>query len=164
MNPGRDGGDETSHPPSRNPVRRRLHPLASRTTARPFPPPPRTDLKRLFHLDASGHKERREQMANRLTPGGVAVERLEVSAYTIPTDAPEADGTFSWDKTTLVLVEASAGGARGLGYTYADTATARLIADSLAPVVQGRDALAVPAAWVAMVRAIRNLGRPGVVS
>ena len=29
-------------------------------------------------------------------------------AYTIPTDAPESDGTFAWDSTTLVLVEAHA--------------------------------------------------------
>ena len=44
----------------------------------------------------------------------------------------ESDGTLAWDKTTLVLVEATAGGVRGLGYTYADTATARLIKDLLA--------------------------------
>ena len=53
-----------------------------------------------------------------------AVERIDVSAYKIPTDVPEADGTYAWDSTTLVLVEATAGGRRGLGYTYADTATA----------------------------------------
>ena len=85
------------------------------------------------------------------------IEQLEVSAYTIPTDSPEADGTYSWDKTTLVLVELTSGDHRGLGYTYADAATARLI-DELRPVVEGRDATAVPAAWVAMVRAVRNLG------
>jgi len=32
------------------------------------------------------------------------VGRVAVSAYTVPTDAPEADGTFHWDTTTLVLV------------------------------------------------------------
>ena len=37
----------------------------------------------------------------------------------------------------------------------------RLIRDSLADVVRGRDAMAVPGAWSAMVAAIRNLGRPG---
>ncbi len=58
----------------------------------------------------------------------------------------------------------TAGGERGLGYTCADTSTARLIHGTLAPVVQGRGALAVPAAWVAMAQAIRNLGRPGVAS
>src|SRR5579885_1256650 len=92
------------------------------------------------------------------------VETLEVSAYTIPTDYPEADGTASWDRTTLVLVEVGAGGQRGLGYTYADTATARLIHDKLADVVTGHDAFAIPQAWAAMIRAVRNLGRPGVAA
>ena len=46
-----------------------------------------------------------------------AVERLTVSAYSVPTNAPEADGTYRWDRTVLVLVEVSAGGASGLGYT-----------------------------------------------
>jgi len=94
----------------------------------------------------------------------ILIERLDVSTYIIPTDFPESDGTLAWDKTTLVLVEPTAGGVRGLGYTYADTATARLIKDLLAGVVQGRDAMAVTGAWAAMVHAIRNLGRPGIVS
>jgi hypothetical protein len=51
---------------------------------------------------------------------------LDVSAYTVPTDAPEGDGTYTWDKTTMVLVEVTAGGKHGVGYTYADTATAKL--------------------------------------
>lgn len=41
------------------------------------------------------------------------------SAYTIPTDAPEADGTFAWSSTTMVVIELEAGGRQGLGYTYA---------------------------------------------
>jgi len=28
-----------------------------------------------------------------------SIERLDVSVYTIPTDAPEADGTLAWDTT-----------------------------------------------------------------
>src|SRR5579885_2588095 len=94
----------------------------------------------------------------------VPIERLDVSAYKIPTDSPEADGTYAWNATTLVLVEVSGGGKRGLGYTYADAATATLIQTMLAEVVQGHDALAVPGAWEQMVRAIRNLGRPGITS
>jgi L-alanine-DL-glutamate epimerase-like enolase superfamily enzyme len=93
-----------------------------------------------------------------------AIEQIAVSAYGVPTDAPEADGTLAWNKTTLVLVEASAGGMRGIGYTYADTATACLIRDLLASVVQGRGAMDVPGCWAAMVHAIRNLGRPGISS
>ena len=94
----------------------------------------------------------------------VAIERLDVSAYVVPTDQPEADGTLRWDKTTLVVVEATAGGVQGLGYTYAETATAVLIEHLLATVVEGRDAMAVQGSWGAMVRAIRNLGRPGIAS
>ncbi len=95
---------------------------------------------------------------------GVAIERLDVSAYTVPTDAPESDGTYSWDKTTIVIVEATAGGKRGLGYTYADEATAKLISEMLVHVVQGHDAMNVPGCWLNMVKAIRNLGRPGIAS
>ena len=47
------------------------------------------------------------------------VTRLEVAAYTIPTDSPEADGTIRWDSTTLVAVHLHAGGKTGFGYTYA---------------------------------------------
>jgi L-alanine-DL-glutamate epimerase-like enolase superfamily enzyme len=92
------------------------------------------------------------------------IEQLDVSAYTIPTSTPESDGTYAWDSTTLVVVEPVAGGQRGLGFTYADTATARLIHDLLARVVVGCDAMGVPAAWAAMAHAIRNLGRPGIAS
>lgn len=40
----------------------------------------------------------------------VRIESAEARAYVIPTDAPEADGTLSWDKTTLVVAHVSAGG------------------------------------------------------
>ena len=92
------------------------------------------------------------------------VTRLNVSAYTVPTDAPEADGTFAWDKTTLVLVEAEAGDKTGLGYTYADAATAHVVQKTLSPHVVGHNAFDVPGAWMAMDHAIRNLGRPGICS
>ncbi|HEX6938235.1 MAG TPA: enolase C-terminal domain-like protein [Longimicrobiales bacterium] len=95
---------------------------------------------------------------------GPGIERLEVSAYTVPTDFPEADGTLAWNATTIVLVEVHAAGAAGIGFSYADTATARLIDEHLREQVVGRDAMAIPAAWDAMVRAVRNLGRPGVAS
>jgi L-alanine-DL-glutamate epimerase-like enolase superfamily enzyme len=103
-------------------------------------------------------------LSSKLKNVSVTVEGLEASAYRIPTDLPESDGTLAWDHTTLVVVEATAAGVRGLGFGYADVATARLIADELATVVRGQDAMAVPGIWGAMVRAIRNLGRPGVAS
>ena len=99
-----------------------------------------------------------------MSSDAVIVEQIEVSAYTIPTSSPESDGTLQWDSTTLVLVMIKAAGVSAFGYSYADTATARLIRDTLAPVVRGRDALAINARWLDMVRAIRNLGRPGICS
>lgn len=92
------------------------------------------------------------------------LEAIDVFVYEIPTDAPESDGTYCWNSTTLVLVEAHAGGKKGLGYTYADAATAKLIQGKLSPVIRGRDAMSVAGAWLAMVHAIRNLGGPGVTS
>ena len=89
------------------------------------------------------------------------VGKIETRAFVIPTDEPESDGTLAWDKTTLVLVELEAGGARGLGWTYADRATASIAADVLAPKLRGCDAFAIGAAWIEMARALRNAGRPG---
>jgi L-alanine-DL-glutamate epimerase-like enolase superfamily enzyme len=94
----------------------------------------------------------------------IPVDRLRVSTYTVPTDFPESDGTLEWHRTTLVLAEAEAGGKHGLGYTYADNATAALIRDTLAEVVMGTDAMAPTAAYDSMWRRIRNLGRPGICS
>jgi L-alanine-DL-glutamate epimerase-like enolase superfamily enzyme len=94
----------------------------------------------------------------------VPIAKVGVAAYTIPTDAPESDGTLAWDSTTLVLAELEAGGMHGIGYTYADTATAALIRDKLAPLLHGADALQTAARWQDMVRAVRNLGRPGICS
>lgn len=94
----------------------------------------------------------------------VEIRKVAVNLYRIPTDYPESDGTLKWDHTTLVLVRAEAGGKTGLGYTYADPATGKLIEQLLAKVVEGRDVMAIPAIWDAMVRRIRNLGRPGIVS
>jgi len=98
------------------------------------------------------------------TTSSVHIERLDVMACTIPTDAPEADGTYHWDKTTIVIVEAVAGNKRGLGYTYADVSTAKLIKEMLEKVVVGRDAMDIPGCWSAMTQSVRNLGRPGITS
>ncbi len=92
------------------------------------------------------------------------IEELKVSAYTVPTDLPESDGTLQWDKTTIVIAEARAGGNHGLGYTYADTSVAALIHGKLSAVVKGCDAMNVPEAFHKMVHSTRNLGRPGVVA
>ena len=101
-------------------------------------------------------------MSTRFSSQGVPIDWVEASAYKVPTDRPESDGTFAWDHTTLVLVEVSAGGRRGLGYTYGAAGAAWIVRDSLADAVRGTDAFAVAAAHAAMVRAVRNIGAPGV--
>jgi L-alanine-DL-glutamate epimerase-like enolase superfamily enzyme len=94
----------------------------------------------------------------------VPIERLEVSAYEIPTDAPESDGTLAWDSTTLVLVIAHAAGHAGIGYTYAGASAATVVSGKLAGVLTGKDALTPSASWAAMQHAVRNLGKPGVTA
>ncbi|MHB1536612.1 MAG: enolase C-terminal domain-like protein [Acidimicrobiales bacterium] len=92
------------------------------------------------------------------------VETLDVSVYEVPTAEPESDGTLTWSATTVVAVEAKADGVSGLGFSYATGACTRLIEDVLAEAVIGQDPMDVPRCWSAMVRSIRNLGRPGVAS
>ena len=95
---------------------------------------------------------------------GPAVREITTAVYVIPTDAPEADGTLAWDATTMVLARASAGTEQGIGWSYAAAAAQSVITDVLAGVVVGRSALDVPGAAEAMTRAVRNIGRPGVVA
>jgi L-alanine-DL-glutamate epimerase-like enolase superfamily enzyme len=91
-----------------------------------------------------------------------SIERLEAFARTIPTDAPESDGTFAWESTTIIVVQAHAAGEVGLGYTYTHEVAAELVGDTLRSAVEGLDALDVEAAWHAMSAALRNIGRPGL--
>jgi L-alanine-DL-glutamate epimerase-like enolase superfamily enzyme len=91
-----------------------------------------------------------------------AISRVRASAYTVPTDRPEADGTFEWSATTMVIAEAEALDCCGLGYSYTGRAAASVVADTLAPAVERCDAMDIPAAWQAMARAVRNQGRPGI--
>lgn len=96
---------------------------------------------------------------------GPSIEEVAVSAYTIPTETDfEEDGTFVWDDTTIVVVEISAGGETGLGYTYEHDACATLVEKKLADVVEGTDPFAIRARYMEMFRAVRNIGRPGIAS
>jgi L-alanine-DL-glutamate epimerase-like enolase superfamily enzyme len=92
------------------------------------------------------------------------VGSVVANAYSIPTDFPEADGTFEWRQTTMVVVEIDGGGMRGLGYTYTDASAATLIRGPLAESIHGRSVMDVPASWIAMSRAVRNMGRPGIAA
>jgi L-alanine-DL-glutamate epimerase-like enolase superfamily enzyme len=94
----------------------------------------------------------------------VRVEEVATRTYTVPTDQPEADGTLEWRATTMVTAEVRAGGATGLGWTYASRASQTIIEDLLAEAVVGSDLLGTAASHERMVRACRNIGRPGAVS
>ncbi|SFQ08612.1 enolase C-terminal domain-like protein [Tranquillimonas alkanivorans] len=93
-----------------------------------------------------------------------ALRSIHVHAYRIPTETSESDGTLEWSATTMVLCEVEAGGKTGLGWTYCDVSAALLIEQTLAPLLEGRDGMAIGARWDNMIRATRNLGRPGIVS
>ncbi|HYX92159.1 MAG TPA: enolase C-terminal domain-like protein [Myxococcaceae bacterium] len=99
------------------------------------------------------------------TAAEVRVRSLRVRAYQVPTESqPESDGTAEWTSTTLVLVELTAGDATGLGYTYADKATARFIDEVLRPYVDGADPFTIPAVATRLMHQVRNHGRSGVAA
>ncbi len=99
------------------------------------------------------------------TSDGLRVTSVDVRVYTVPTETPEADGTLEWDRTSLVVVQPLLdNGVRGLGYAVGDLSTGILARDTLVDAVIGLDIRDTGAAWEAMVRRIRNLGRPGIAS
>jgi L-alanine-DL-glutamate epimerase-like enolase superfamily enzyme len=95
---------------------------------------------------------------------GPALTAVDTAVYVIPTDAPEADGTLTWDKTTMVVVTAHAGGERGLGWSYTSAAAQAVVSEDLAATVIGRDAFDIAGTAEAMARQVRNIGRPGVAA
>jgi L-alanine-DL-glutamate epimerase-like enolase superfamily enzyme len=90
------------------------------------------------------------------------VEGLDVSAYTVPTDESESDGTAEWDSTTIVVVELIAGGCTGVGFTYAPAAAGKLVEEKLAALVKQQNLFAIGEVWETMAVALRNAGRPGI--
>ncbi len=98
-------------------------------------------------------------------PGGSSITALETMVLRIPTAAPEADGTLEWCATTMLVVEAvTRSGARGIGYSYTSPAAAEVVGDHLVDVVVGRPPSEALQAWVAMARAVRNIGLPGIAA
>src|SRR6185437_16125657 len=93
-----------------------------------------------------------------------AIEDVSARALTIPTDAPEADGTLSWEQTTIVVVQARSSGHVGTGFSYAAGAAAQVVEGMLADAVRGADALSPRGAWQRAREAVRNIGYPGVAA
>jgi L-alanine-DL-glutamate epimerase-like enolase superfamily enzyme len=95
----------------------------------------------------------------------VPIDRVDVRVCRLATDGgPHSDGTAEWDAITMVIVEPRAAGVTGLGYSYIDAAAAGVVQGLLAPAVVGCDALALPSAIAAMLHAVRNHGRAGLVA
>jgi L-alanine-DL-glutamate epimerase-like enolase superfamily enzyme len=95
------------------------------------------------------------------TAAPAAIGAVQAAAYRVPTDAPESDGTFAWDATTIVVVEVRAGDEHGVGYTYGDPSVAALVSGAPAAAVRGLDPLDTGAAHAAAAAALRNIGRTG---
>jgi L-alanine-DL-glutamate epimerase-like enolase superfamily enzyme len=90
------------------------------------------------------------------------IEHSSVAVYRVPTDGPEADGTRSWDASTMIAVHLDADGSTGFGYTYGDPAVAAVIAHTLAAIVDGGDVLDLPRTRQAMIDGLRHTGLAGV--
>ncbi len=93
-----------------------------------------------------------------------AVRAGSAKAYTVPTDAPEGDGTFQWDSTTIVVVELEAQGATGLGYTYTHKVAAPLVRTLLRKCVIGADCLATARIFERLRAEQRNYGTEGIAA
>jgi L-alanine-DL-glutamate epimerase-like enolase superfamily enzyme len=94
----------------------------------------------------------------------LSIRNSRATAYTVPTDAPEADGTFAWDKTTLILIELEAGAVQALGYTYSNAATAPLARDLMLHAVEGADPFTIPAIFEKIRELQRNYGSGGIAA
>src|SRR4051794_31897731 len=92
------------------------------------------------------------------------ITKAFISAFRIPTETPEADGTFQWDSTTLVTAQLESCGEKSFGYSYANKATAELAASLAKDVVLGECPFDISKIWQKLIVRIRNQGRPGISS
>ena len=90
------------------------------------------------------------------------IEQVTVAAYTVPTDAPEADGTLAWNSTTIVLAYVHAAGSSGLGYTYGDAAAAHVAERLGNKCLLRKSAFGIPALHECLLREVRNDGSRGI--
>lgn len=104
-------------------------------------------------------------MTPTLVRSDAKVTGLRVRVFRVPTEGgPESDGTLVWKATVMVYVELDADGKTGIGWTYANHATAALIDEKLRRVLEGSDILRHAETWTKMFAAVRNDGRAGVAS
>lgn len=93
------------------------------------------------------------------------VSSVRVGCYEVPTATDEErDGTLSWSSTAVTVVELSADGVTGLGYTYCGPAAAAVIEGKLAGMLDGVDPLSPQRFWARAQRELRQLGHAGVAA
>jgi len=85
-------------------------------------------------------------------------------AYTVPTDSPEADGTITWNATTLVVVELTASDTVGIGYTYAHKTAAIVAQELIDKYCLGRNPHHINALFAVMRSSQRNYGSEGIAA
>lgn len=88
----------------------------------------------------------------------------KATAYTIPTDAPEADGTYAWQATTVMVVQVTCADVTGVGYTYTHKTAAPLARELMDIHVRGKSPFDTNALFSAMRAAQRNYGREGIAA
>ena len=96
----------------------------------------------------------------------VSITSGSISAFTVPTDGQpeETDGTASWNSTTILLVELTAGNTTGLGYSYTNEAAAIIAKQLVQKKIIGKGPFEIPTLHADLDREARNWGRPGLVS
>jgi L-alanine-DL-glutamate epimerase-like enolase superfamily enzyme len=92
----------------------------------------------------------------------MSIHLCSARAYTIPTDAPEADGTIAWNSTTLIIIEVHASNAVGIGYTYGHKAAAIVAQELLEKHCIEKDPFNTNALFAAMRESQRNYGSQGI--
>jgi L-alanine-DL-glutamate epimerase-like enolase superfamily enzyme len=83
-------------------------------------------------------------------------------AYTIPADAAEADGTITWNSTTLVVVQLHAGNMAGIGYTYGHRASALVARELIGKHCVGHNPMNTNELFTSMRISQRNYGAEGI--
>lgn len=89
------------------------------------------------------------------------IRNVKLTVYKVPTDAPEADGTFEWNSTTIVLAEISAGDTAGLGYTYGSEAIETLARHLAETCLVDQSPSDIPRLNSRMARAVGRRSRNG---
>jgi len=94
--------------------------------------------------------------------GQPEINVCEISAFKIPTEMKESDGTLEWEETVMVLVSLEAGGNAGIGFTYADASAANFIVNNFPKIILGQNPLNIEQLHHNMHKSIRNNGNCGI--